>query len=139
MSKSSFYGIFFLVICLLVALVQSATAQTETVLIKSVKADTVDVTALEAAGNTVAIDTVDVNSSTTVRVVQSIEILNCKNKKILEKLTKVGFFNVEQQGSKQFVSLSDHSNKIISVGDNQLEIRRKYQITVPRGTVILSE
>lgn len=143
MSKSSFYGILFLVILLVVGFISASNAQTinpaTKTLIKTFAADTVDVTALQANGNSVVVDTLADDNLSSIRIVQSIEFVNSKNKNVHNRLVNIGYFDIVPRGTKQKVSLSDHSNQIVTVGNTNIEVRRKYTVVVPIGKTVINE
>lgn len=143
MSKSSFYGILFLVILFVFGFVSASNAQSNDVdtkvLIRSFNADTLDISALGVNGNTIVVDTLSSANVSSIRIVQSIEFVNNTNKNIQNKLVSVGYFDIVPRGTKQKVSLSDHSDQIVTVGDTDIQVRRKYTVVVPVGKTVINE
>jgi hypothetical protein len=102
MSKSSFYGIFFLVILFVFGFISASNAQTTNpatkVLVKTFAADTVDVTALKSNGNTVDVEVAFDDNVNNIQIVQIIEVVNSNKQNVLDRLTVAGYFDYKQWG-----------------------------------------
>ena len=117
-----------------------ASAQTQSVeLVKTIQGDTVDVSGLNVNGNEVEVVICTDDNQANTKIIETIEFLNCSNKNIQNRLVKVGYFDIKQSGNKQNVSLSDNSEHIIIINDNNLDIRRTYKVIVPVNKAVINK
>lgn len=101
------------------------------------KVDTVDVTKLAANYNQVEVDTIAQEGQSSVRIIESVEFENLKNKELAKQLALSGYFDMVPVKNGNTVCVSDHSEKSIRVGNEQIIIRRKYRVIAPVGKHIV--
>jgi len=117
-----------------------ASAQTAKLeLIKTIGSDTVNVSGLNVNGNEVEVVVCTDDNQANTRIIETIEFLNCSNKNVQKRLIKVGYFDIKQNGGKQFVSLSDNSEHIIMINDENLEVKRTYKVIVPVNKAVINK
>lgn len=108
-------------------------------LIKTFGQDTVDVSNLNVNGNTVDVNVSFSDNVTNIQIIEEVEFLNCQNKNVQSRLVKAGYFDIVPRGTKHSVSLSDRSEQVVSINNNNLEIKRKYKVICPQDKVVINK
>lgn len=125
----------FLIVCFLFTSF-AVTAQIDITLIKTLSADTIDVSELVKGGATVKFE-LGVEGVEGIRIEQTAKVLNNSNINIINQLNKSGYFSYNYTGTSNNLVVSDHSEKTITISGTDLEIERTYTVSVPAGKVVV--